>query len=154
VPGQWDRRVSPAAWLQYAPVPRKLTVLLAALAVLGSAAVASCGGDDKSSLTKGNLGVTLNLKVAQDEADIQEFCNLAPVPKGDLYDRALLGVIAATDDLIIVYKKHSGAVYYDALKKRESPLKQRVGDLARKLNSCGKDGKQQAAKLTQALQSS
>jgi outer membrane murein-binding lipoprotein Lpp len=135
-------------------VPRKLTVLLVALAVLGSAAVAGCGGDDKSSQTKGNLGVTLNLKVAQDEADIQEFCNLAPVPKGDLYDRALFGVVAATDDLIIVYKNHSDGVYYDAIKKRETPLKQRVADLARKLNSCGKDGKQQSAKLTQALQSS
>ena len=129
--------------------------MLAALVVLVPAAVAGCGGGgDKSSRTKGNLGVTLNLKVAQDDADIQEFCNLAPVPKGDLYDRALISVIAATDDLIIVYKKHANAIYYDAIKKRETPLKQRVADLAKKLNGCGKDGKQQAAKLTQALQSS
>jgi hypothetical protein len=128
--------------------------LLAALVVLVPAAVAGCGGGDKSSRTKGNLGVTLNLKVAQDDADIQEFCNLAPVPKGDLYDRALISVIAATDDLIIIYKKHADGTYYDAIKKRETPLKQRVADLAKKLNGCGKDGKQQAAKLTQALQSS
>jgi predicted small lipoprotein YifL len=118
-------------------VPRKLTVLLAALVLLVPAAVAACGSDNKSSRTKGNLGPTENLKVAQDEADIQEFCNLAAVPKGDLYNRALFSVITATDDLIIIYKKHPDGVYYDALKKREIKLKQLVADLAKKLNGCG-----------------
>jgi hypothetical protein len=134
-------------------VPRKLTALLALLIALVPVAVAGCGGSDKaSSQTKGNLGTTENLKVAQDEADIQEYCNLAPTPKGDLYDRALISVIAATDDLIIVYKKHPDGTYYDALKKREIPLKQLVSNLAKQLSGCGKDGKREAAKLTQALQ--
>ena len=127
--------------------------MLVTIAAVSTVAAAGCGGGDKSNLTKGNLGVTSNLEVAQDEADIQEFCNLATSPNGDLYDRALGAVITATDDLIIVYKKHSDGTYYDALKKRELPLKQRVSELASKLNGCGKDGKQQAAKLTQALRS-
>lgn len=126
--------------------------MLAALVVLVPVAVTGCGGSDKTTRTKGNLGVAENLKVAQDEADIQEFCNLAATPKGDLYDRALISVIAATDDLIIIYKKHQDGTYYDALKKREIKLNQLVSDLAKKLSGCGKDGKQQAAKLTQALQ--
>jgi hypothetical protein len=133
-------------------VPRKLTVLLAALVVLVPVAVAGCGGSDKTTLTKGNLGVTDNLKVAQDEADIQEFCNFASSPKGELYDRSLFSVVAATDDLIIVYKRHQDGTYYDALKKREIKLKQFASDLAKKLSGCGKDGKTQAAKLTQGLQ--
>ena len=134
-------------------MPRNLTVLLAALVVLAPAALAGCGGgSDKTVRTKGNLGVTDNLKVAQDDADIQEFCNLASTPKGDLYDRALFSVIAATDDLIIVYKKHPDGTYYDALKKREIKLKQFASDEAKKLSGCGKDGKTQATKLTQALQ--
>jgi hypothetical protein len=133
-------------------VPRKLTVLLAALVVLVPVAVTGCGGSDKTIRTKGNLGVTDNLKVAQDETDILEFCNFASSPKGELYDRALFSVIAATDDLTIVYKKHPDGTYYDALKKRELKLKQFASDLAKKLTSCGKDGKSQGAKLTQALQ--
>ena len=128
--------------------------MLTALVLLVPVAVAGCGGgSDSSSQTKGNLGVTDNLKVAQDEADITEFCNFAPTPKGELYDRALIGVVAATDDLIIVYKKHPNGTYYDASKKREIKLKQFVEGLAKQLTSCGKDGKREAAKLTQALQS-
>jgi hypothetical protein len=122
------------------------------LVVLVPVLAAGCGSSDKTTQTKGNLGVNDNLKVAQDEADIQEFCNLAPTPKGELYDRALVSVIAATDDLITVYKRHQDGVYYDALKKREIKLKQLVADTAKQLNGCGKDGKREAAKLTQALQ--
>ncbi len=124
-----------------------------AVSLLIPAAAAGCGGGGNSSgQTKGNLGVTNNLKVAQDDADMMEFCNLAPVPKGDLYDRALISVIAATDDLIMVYKQHPDGTYWDALKKREIKLKQLVETEARKLNGCGKDGKREAAKLTQAVQ--
>jgi hypothetical protein len=133
-------------------VPRKLTVVLAALAALGLVTAAGCGGGDGGSLTRGTLGAPENLKVAQDQADIQEFCNLAPSPKGDLYDRALGSVISAVDDLIIVYKKKPDGTYYDAVKKREIKLKQFLQEQAKKLNGCGKDGKQQAAKLTQAVQ--
>jgi hypothetical protein len=146
--------VTAAAWLQYAPVPRNMTIMLIAVAAIVPLAAAGCGGGSSSSLTKGNLGVTNNLKVAQDEADIQEFCNLAISPSGDLYDRALGAVLTATDDLAVVYKKEAKGTYWDALKKREVPLKQRVSELAKKLDTCGRDGKQQAAKLSQALQSS
>jgi hypothetical protein len=127
--------------------------LLAALVVLVPVAVAGCGGSGKSATqTKGNLGVTDNLKVAQDQADIQEFCNFAPSPKGDLYNRALISVVAATDDLLIVYRKHPDGIYYDALKKREIKLTQLASDLSKTLSGCGKDGKKQASKLTAALQ--
>jgi hypothetical protein len=130
-----------------------MTIALVAVAAIVALAGAGCGGGDKSSLTKGNLGATNNLRVAQDEADIQEFCNLSLSPKGELYDRALGSVLTAADDLVIVYKKLPNGTYWDALKKREVPLKQRVSELARKLNTCGKDGKQQAVKLSQALHS-
>jgi hypothetical protein len=134
-------------------VPRKLTVLLAALVVLVPAVVTGCGGGgDKTVLTKGNLGVTDNLKAAQDDADIQEFCSLAATPKGELYDRSVFSVIAATDDLILVYKRHPDGTYYDAIKKREIKLKQLASDEAKKLSGCGRDGKTEALKLTQALQ--
>jgi hypothetical protein len=127
--------------------------LLTALVVLVAVAAAGCGGGDSGSLTRGNLGATENLTVAQDQADIQEFCNFAQAPTGDLYDRALSSEIPAVDELIIVYKKHTDGTYYDAVKKREIKMKQFLQDQARALNGCGKDGKQQAAKLTQAIQS-
>ena len=73
-------------------------------------------------------------------------------PLIDLYDRALFSVISASDDLVIIYKKHADGLYWDALKKREVKLKQLAQDLAKKLNTCGKDGKLQSVKLTQALQ--
>ena len=123
------------------------------LAALVPAAVAGCGGgSDDGGQTKGNLGATDNLKVAQDESDIQEFCNFATSPKGELYDRALQFVIVAVDDLVTVYRKHPDGTYYEALKKREIKLKLLVQNLAKKLNGCGKDGKREAAKLTQGLQ--
>jgi hypothetical protein len=134
-------------------VTRKLTALAATLLVLVPGA-AGCGGDDESSPTKGDLGARINLKVAQDEADIQEFCNLAPSPEGSLYERALVTVVAATDDLASIYKEHPDGTYYDALKKREVELRQRVSELAKKLRTCGGQGRAQAAKLTQALQQS
>jgi hypothetical protein len=135
-------------------VTRKLIVVIGALVLLVPAAAVGCGGgSDDGGQTKGNLGTNDNLKVAQDEADIVEFCNFAATPKGELYDRALLFVINATDDLVTVYKKHPDGTYYEAIKKREIKLKQVVQNLAKKLNGCGKDGKREAAKLTQALQS-
>jgi hypothetical protein len=135
-------------------VTRKLTPLVAAVLLLGPAVAAGCGGgNDNGNRTKGTLSTTDNLKVAQDEADIQEFCNIASSPQGEIYDRALFSVIAATDDLIIIYKKHTDATYYDAVKKREIKLKQLEQDLAKKLNGCGRDGKREGAKLAQGLRS-
>ena len=90
----------------------------------------------------------------QDRADIQEFCSLSSLGKGELYDRALFSVVAAVDQLVIIYKKEPDAVYHEPLKKRDLKLQQVVQEAAKKLNSsCGKDGKSQAAKLNEALQS-
>ncbi len=110
-------------------------------------------GDDGSG-GKGTLSSVDNLKVDQDRADIQEFCSLASLSKGELYDRALFSVVAAVDQLIIIYKKEPDAVYHEPLKKRDLKLQQVVQEASKKLNSgCSKDGKAQAAKLNQALQS-
>ncbi len=127
---------------------------MVALAV--PAATVGCGGDggDDGSGGKGTLSSADNLKVDQDRADIQEFCSLASLGKGELYDRALFSVVAAVDQLIIIYKKEPDAVYHEPLKKRDLKLQQVVQEAAKKLNSgCGKDGKAQAAKLNEALQS-
>jgi hypothetical protein len=137
-------------------VQRKLTILVAAIALVVPAVTVGCGGGDgdDGSGGKGTLSSTDNLKVDQDRADIQEFCALAPIGKGDLYDRALFSVVAAVDQLIIIYKKEPDAVYHEPLKKRDIKLQQVVEEAAKKLNSgCSRDGKAQAAKLTEALQS-
>jgi len=137
-------------------VLRKLTALLTVAALATAvAAGAGCGGDDNG-VDRGNstLSPSDNLKVAQDRADIEEFCALAPVGKGDLYDRAFFSVVSAVDQLILIYKNDTNGVYYEPLKKDNIKMKDVVNDAARKLNSCGKDGKQQAGKLTQAQQAS
>jgi hypothetical protein len=133
-------------------VTRKLTVLFAAVALLAPVAALGCGGgNDKGSSGGSGLSSDENLKVDQDRADIEEFCSVASVGKGDLYDRAFFSVVAAVDDLTIVYKKHPNAVYHEAIKNRDIKMKQLVADMAKKLDGCGKDGKQQSQKLAQAL---
>jgi hypothetical protein len=129
-----------------------LTTLLAAIAMLVPVAAGGCGGDDNGGSGGGTLSTTDNLKVAQDRADIEEFCALAPVGKGDLYDRAFFSVVSAVDQLILIDKKDSGGTYYEALKKRKIKMKAVMDEAAKKLNSCGKDGKLQSAKITQAIQ--
>jgi hypothetical protein len=136
-------------------VTRKLTALFVAIALLAPVAAAGCGGGSDSNGSSGGgsgLSTEENLKVDQDRADIEEFCSVATVGKGDLYDRALFSVVAAVDDLQITYKKHPDAVYHEPIKNRDIKMKQLMADMAKKLNGCGKDGKQQAAKLTQAVQ--
>jgi hypothetical protein len=126
------------------------------VALVVPAVTVGCGGDggDDGSGGKGTLSSIDNLKVDQDRADIQEFCSLAPIGKGDLYDRALFSVVAAVDQLIIIYKKDPDAVYHEPLKKRDMKLQQVLQEAAKKLDSgCAKDGKSQAAKLNEALQS-
>jgi hypothetical protein len=137
-------------------VTRKLTVLFAAIALLAPVAALGCGGGNDGDGSNGGSGLSTeeNLKVDQDRADIEEFCSVAPVGKGDLYDRAFFSVVAAVDDLTIVYKKHPNAVYHEAIKNRDIKMKQLVADMAKKLDGCGKDGKLQSEKLTQALQTS
>jgi hypothetical protein len=129
-------------------------VVLAALALLLPVAAIGCGGGNDNGGGSGNgLSTDDNLKVDQDRADIEEFCTLATSPKGDLYDRAFITVVNAVDELIIVYKKDSGANFHDALKDRDIKMSRLMQDEAKKLKGCGKDGKAQSAKLTQALQS-
>jgi hypothetical protein len=136
-------------------VPRKLTVLLATLALLVPIAALGCGGGDDDDGGNGNgLSTEENLKVDQDRVDIEEFCNVAPAGKGDLYDRAFFSVIAAVDQLVIIYKKEPDAIYHEPLKNRDIKMRQLLEESAKKLRDCGKDGKQQASELTQALQSS
>jgi hypothetical protein len=62
--------------------------------------------------------------------------------------------VSAVDQLVLIYKKDTGATFYEALKKRDIKMQAVMEEAAKKLNSCGKDGKRQAAKVTQALQSS
>ena len=134
-------------------MPRKLTVLLATLVLLLPAVALGCGSDDGGG--GGNsLSTDDNLKVDQDRADIEEFCTVSVAGKGDLYDRALFAMVGAVDQLIIVYKKNSDATYHEPLKNRDIKMNQVVQEAAKKLDGCRKDGKQQAAKLTQALQAS
>jgi hypothetical protein len=131
-------------------VPRKLTVLLATLALLLPGVAIGCGDDDGGG---GNgLSTQDNLKVDQDRADIEEFCTVSVAGKGDLYDRAFFAMVGAVDQLVILYKENSGETYHEALKDRDIKMNQVVQEAAKKLNGCGKDGKQQAAKLTQALE--
>jgi hypothetical protein len=133
-------------------VARKLTVLFAAITLLAPVAAVGCGGGNDSKGSSGSgLSTEENLKVDQDRADVEEFCSVASVGKGDLYDRAFFSVVAAVDDLTIVYKKHPNAVYHEPLKNRDIKMKALVEEMAKKLRGCGKDGKQQAQELTQAL---
>jgi hypothetical protein len=135
-------------------VPRKLIALFAALVLLLAVAAAGCGGGDDNSGGSGNgLSTEDNLKVDQDRADIEEFCTLAQNPKGDLYERALITVVNSVDEMIIAYKKDTGASFHEPLKDRDIKMTQLLQSEAKKLNGCGKDGKAQAAKLTQAVQS-
>lgn len=135
---------------------RKLTTVLATAALLVPLGAAGCGGDgDNGGGGQGTLSTADNLKVDQDRADIQEFCSLASLGKGELYDRALFSVVAAVDQLIIIYRRDPDAVYHEPLRKRDIKLRQVMTESARKLNSgCGRDGKQQAVKLNDALQAS
>jgi hypothetical protein len=132
-----------------------LTVLLAALLSLSVVGVAACGGGgDGNGGGGGNrLSTADNLKVDQYRSDIEEFCNLAPRPTGDLYQGALITVVTSVDELILVYKRNTGAAFHDALKDRDIKMTALMQAEAKKLKGCGKDGKAEAAKLSQALPS-
>jgi hypothetical protein len=130
-------------------------MLIAAIALVVPAAAAGCGGgSDNGGGSGGKLAATDNLKIAQDRADIDEFCTLSSGSKTtDLYDRAFFSAVDATDQMVLIYKRNPNAIYHDALKNRDLKVKQVMAEAAKKLNTCGKDGKVQAQKLTQALQS-
>jgi hypothetical protein len=134
-------------------VPRTLTVLLATLALVFPIAALGCGDDDGGGGSGNTLSTEDNLKVDQGRADIDEFCTVSKVGKGDLYDRAFFAVVGAVDQLVIIYKKDTDAAFHEPLKKRDIEMRQLVTDSAKKLKGCGKDGQAQSEKLSRALQS-
>jgi hypothetical protein len=155
------RHVETASRLEFAPVPRKLTALIVAIVLLMPVAALGCGGgggddgDNGSDNVKNGLSTTDNLKLAQDRADIDGFCQAAGLPHGsDLYDRGFFTVIDAVNRLIVFYKKDPDKVYRDYFKKQNLTVKQITEDAEKKLKGCGKDGKTLAKKLTQVLSSS
>jgi hypothetical protein len=135
-------------------VPRNVTLLIAALALVLPTVATGCGGSSGGGGGGGKLSTTDDLKIAQDRADIDEFCSLSSGSKtSDLYDRAFFSAVDATDQIILIYKHSPKATYHDALKDRDLKMKQIVAEGAKQLSTCGKDGKVQSQKLTQALQS-
>ena len=116
-------------------------------------AIGACGGGDDNGGGNGNtLSAEDNLRVDQYRADIEEFCNLAPNPNTELYDRALVTVVDSVDQLILIYKKNTAANFHEPLRDRDIKMTPLVQGEAKKLRGCGKDGKAEATKLSQALQ--
>jgi predicted small secreted protein len=134
---------------------RRVSILLIALLPLAVAITAAgCGGGSDNNNGGGTLSTTDELKVAQYRADVDEFCALAQGSHtGDLYDRAFFTVVNAADNLVLIYKKDPKGVYHDELKKTDIKMSQVLSDASKKLKGCGKDGKVQAQKLTNAIQS-
>jgi hypothetical protein len=136
-------------------MPSKRIAAAAALVViLAPVAAVGCGGGDDSG--GGNkLAATDQLKLAQAKADVEEFCSVHNAPKtSDLYDRAYFTSLDATNTIIAYTKKDQNKVFVDKVKKLDVPVKQVAEDVANSLAKCGKDGKDEAAKLRAALQSS
>jgi hypothetical protein len=112
--------------------------------------VAACGGGGSGD--GGNhLSTEDNLKIDQYRSDIDEFCQLAVRPTGELYDRALITVVSSVDEMIVVYKKNTGKIFHEPLKDRNVKMTDFLRAEQKKLTGCGKDGKAEAAKLGQAL---
>ena len=129
-------------------------IAAAALVVLllGSVA-AACGGGGGGDGNK--LGASDQLRVAQARADLDEFCSVSNAPKNsDLYDRAYFTSVDAVNKIIAYYKKSPSKVYVDKIKHLELTMKQVAENAAKDLDKCGKDGKDEAAKLRAALQQS
>jgi hypothetical protein len=113
---------------------------------------AGCGGGSGGSGDK--LSTDDQLKIAQDRADIDEFCALSSGGESDLYDRAFFAAGDAVNQIIEIYKKSPNATFHEPKKDQDLKMRQVTEQAASKLKGCGKDGKAQSAKLTQALQSS
>ena len=109
---------------------------------------AGCGGGGDS-----NGSSQQDLKIAQANADVQEFCSVAGVGKGDVYDRAYYAMLDAVDTLSNAYKNNRDDKINLDQRNHCVPVDKVVRDSAARLaKNCGKDGKQQSAKLQQALQ--
>jgi hypothetical protein len=111
-------------------------------------AAAGCGGGDDN----GSSGQE-KLKIAQANADVLEFCSVAGVGKGDVYDRAYFAMLDAVDTLANAYKNNRDETVNLDQRNHGVAVDKVVRDSAARLaKNCGADGKQQAAKLQQALQ--
>jgi hypothetical protein len=133
---------------------RLIPVLL--LALVPALLATGCGGGGGDGGGKNKLSTDDQLRIAQDRADIDEFCSVSSAPPtSDLYDRAYFAAIDAVNRIIAVEKSNPNAVFHDAKKGTDLTMRQIASDAAKKLDTnCGKDGKAQAAKLKRALQSS
>jgi hypothetical protein len=131
--------------LEFPPVParRSLLALVLAAAVLA----AGCGSDDDGG------SADQKLLVAQANADIQEFCAVSG-SKGAVYDLAYFAMLDAVDALAKAYKDDRNTeVNLDPERNRDVPVSKVVTDAAQRLSrGCGKDGKQQAARLQRTVQ--
>jgi hypothetical protein len=126
-------------------VPARRTLF--ALVLVAAALAAGCGDDDDSGSSEQKL------LVAQANADIQEFCAVAG-SKGAVYDLAYFAMLDAVDSLAAAYKEDKDVkVNLDPERNRDVPVSKVVTDAAQRLSrNCGKDGKQQAARLQKVAQ--
>jgi hypothetical protein len=115
--------------------------------VIAVALIAAGCGDDNSSNTPKEL-----LLVSQANADIQEFCAVS-ASTGAVYDLAYFAMLDAVDQLENAYKSDKDkTVNLDTERNRNVKVSKVVQDSADRLaKGCGKDGKQQAVRLQQAI---
>ncbi len=117
-----------------------IVVLLVALAAAG------CGGDDDENTPKELL------LVSQASADVQEFCAVS-ASTGAVYDLAYFAMLDAVDQLENAYRTDKdSSVNLDPERNQNVKVSKVVEDSTERLGKgCGKDGKQQAARLQQVL---
>jgi hypothetical protein len=125
-------------------VPARRILLIAVLLV--ALAAAGCGDDDGASASKELL------LVSQASADVQEFCAVSG-SEGAVYDLAYFAMLDAVDELERAYRANKDdKVNLDSERNQDVPVSKVVQDSEERLSKgCGKDGKQQAARLQQAL---
>jgi hypothetical protein len=131
---------------------KRIAATAALVLILASVAAVGCGGGDDNG--GGNkLSATDQLKLAQAKADVEEFCSVFNAPKtSDLYDRAYFTSLDAVNIIIAYNKKDGDKIFVDKVKKLDLPVKRVAENAANELAKCGKDGKDEAAKLRAALQ--
>jgi hypothetical protein len=121
-------------------------VLLVPLLLAVAIAAGGCGSDNG-----GGKSSTQKLMVAQANADVEEFCSVAGVRKGDVYDRAYFALLDATDTLIDAYKSDPSLKVNLDPRRQDEPLDKIMKDAVTSLRDCGPDGKQQAGRLQQTI---
>jgi hypothetical protein len=120
-------------------------ILLAAL--VAAVALSGCGDDDS-----GDGSARAKLLVSQASADVEAFCRYKTTT-GYLYDRQFILMVMATDTLIAANRRDPELkVWLDPVRP-EVPVRKVVRDSAAKLKRCGRDGRQQAARIQRATES-